>query len=97
MLAARTQTYIRSSPPPPHSPLYISQLLEAGKVPPRETHDAVRWLVPVVKASHKVVHEVLQNIALFYDSRFIVSNAPTFLCVTTDSSDFCSLISQPPI
>jgi hypothetical protein len=88
MLAARTQAHTHFPPPPPHSPLYISQLLEAGKLPPREIHDAVRWLVPVIKASHKVVHEVLQNIALLPDSRFIVSNVPTFFALRPIAQTF---------
>lgn len=66
MLAARTHPHT----PPPHSPLHISQLLEAGKLPSRETHDTVHWLVPVVKGSHKVAHDVLRNIALPPDSRY---------------------------
>ena len=88
MLAARTQAHTRLPAPPPHSPLHTSLLLEAGKLPPRETHDAVRWLVPVVKASHKVVHEVLQNVALLPDSRFIVSNVPTFFALRPTAQTF---------
>ena len=88
MLAARTQAHTHLPAPPPHSPLHISQLLEAGKLPSRETHDAVRWLVPVVKASHKVAHDVLQNIALLPDSRFTVSDVLTFFALRPTAQTF---------
>jgi hypothetical protein len=80
MLSARMQALTRLPSPPPHSPLHTSQLLEAGNMPLRETHDAVRWLAPVVNLSHKVAHDVLQNITRLPDSRLIVSNVRFTLC-----------------
>lgn len=74
------QALTRLPNPPVHSPLHISQLLEAGNMPLRETHDAIRWLAPVVNLSHKVARGVLQNIGRLPVSLLTVSNVLFTLC-----------------
>lgn len=97
MLAAQMQGRTTLPAPPPHSPLHASQLLEAGKMPPQEIHDAVRWLAPVMTLSRKAAHEVLQGIGIARFPESIVSGVLTPFVRRLVTQTLRSLISQLPV